>query len=253
MIDSHCHLTDSKLLDQIDAVLDRAKNAGVDRIMTIGVDPADNQLALKLAGEKPSVRCALGIHPNYCHEVDESELPKLRELLTDPRVLAVGETGLDDHYDFSDRKRQQRFFEQQVIYANEVNKPIVIHSRETVDDCLAVLKGFPKERAVFHCFTGSIAEGERIIEAGFLLGFTGVITFKKSEPLRELIAKIPADRFLIETDAPWLSPEPLRKNKVNEPSFMIHTAATIATARGISTEDVDRLTTGNTERFYGKW
>jgi TatD DNase family protein len=251
MIDSHCHLTDPRLFEQMDQVLARAAQAGVDRIITIGTNPDDDASAIAVCKNRPNLRCAIGIHPNYCHEVDEAMIPWLHEMQADPSVVALGEMGLDYHYDFADRARQRRFFQGQLELASELNRPVVIHCREAVDDCLAMMRHFPGVRAVFHCFTGTVDEGMRIAEAGYLLGFTGVITFKKSEDLRETARRIPDDRLLVETDAPYLSPEPMRKQKVNEPALVMHTARAVADARQVSIEEIDRMTTLNAQRFFG--
>ena len=251
MIDSHCHLTDPRLLEQLDDVLARAKAAGVDRMITIGTEPDDDAAAIQLCHMRPQLRCSIGIHPNYCHEVEESEIPRLREMQKDPTVVALGEMGLDYHYNFADRARQRRFFEAQLQLATELNRPVVIHNREATDDCLAVMRKFPSVRAVFHCFTGTIAEGEKILEAGYLLGFTGVVTFKKSDDVKEIARRMPTDRILVETDAPYLTPEPMRKQKINEPALVVHTAAVVAQVRGITIQEVDRITTENVERFFG--
>jgi TatD DNase family protein len=250
MIDSHCHLTDPRLHSQLDDVLARASVAGVIRIITIGTNPSDWQPVLDLCRARDNVRCAIGVHPNYCHEVDESQLPQLRELQRDPTVLALGEMGLDYHYSFADRARQRRFFEWQLNLAAEVDRPVVIHCREAVDDTLAILRNFLSVPAVFHCFTGTAAESERVVEQGYLIGFTGVVTFKNSDELRETVRRTPRDRIVVETDAPYLSPEPVRKQKVNEPSFVVHTAAMIAKVLEVTLEEVDRVTTANVQRFF---
>lgn len=251
MIDSHCHLTDPRLLEQVAEVLARASEAGVERMITIGTHPQDHHAAIKLCRAHANIRCAVGIHPNYCHEVDESELPRLRETQSDPAVVALGEMGLDYHYTFADRARQRRFFEFQLQLAAELKRPVVIHCREAVDDCLDIMRSMPFVPAVFHCFTGTLAEGLRILDAGYLVGFTGVVTFKKSDELRELARQAPADRILVETDAPYLSPEPLRKQNVNEPALVMHTASAVASARGISVDELDHITTANAVRFFG--
>lgn len=252
MIDSHCHLTDPRLLEQLDDVLARAKAAGVDRMITIGTDPEDNLAAVQLCEMRPNLRCSIGIHPNYCHEVEESEIPLLRGLQNNPAVVALGEMGLDYHYNFADRSRQARFFEAQLQLATELNRPVVIHNREATDDTLAIMKKFPKVQAVFHCFTGTIDDGQKILDAGYLIGFTGPVTFKKSHDIQEIARRAPADRILVETDAPYLTPEPMRKQKINEPALVMHTAAMVAQLRGIPTEELDRITTQNTERFF-RW
>lgn len=250
MIDSHCHLTDDKYPDKPEQIIARAAAAGVTRIITIGTTPDDHQAVLRICHDHATVRCAVGIHPNYSHEVDESELPRLRETQADPCVLALGEMGLDYFHQFADRNRQRKFFEYQVQLAVEVNKPVVIHCREAFDDFLAIMRGFPSVRAVVHCFTGTKDEARRSLDAGFLFGFTGVVTYKKSDELREVVKFLPADRMLVETDAPYLSPEPMRKQKLNEPALVVHTAAAIASVRGTTLTEIDRMTTENALRFF---
>lgn len=251
MFDSHCHLTDPRLLSQLDDVIARATAAGVTRMVTIGTDPPDHQRVLEVCEKHANVRCAIGIHPNEVSHFQISSLDEMRPLLERPTVVALGEIGLDYHYADNDRVRQRRFFEAQLDIARSVDKPVVIHCREAVDDGLDILKNFTNLRAVFHCFTGSLAEGRRVIEAGFYLGFTGVVTFGRSDELRQLATETPGDRLLIETDAPYLSPEPMRKQKTNEPALVIHTNAAVAAARGITTSACAALTTANANRFYG--
>jgi TatD DNase family protein len=251
MIDSHCHLTDPRLLSQLDEVLARAAAAGIERIITIGTDVADDAAAIEVCRGRGNVRCAVGIHPNYTHEASPDDLPKLRELQAHPSVLALGEMGLDHHHKFSTIERQRSFFEPQLQMAIEVNKPVVIHSREATDDTLAVMRNFPGVRAVFHCFTGSPDEARKILDAGYFLSFTGAATFKKADAVREAAALTPLDRMFVETDAPYLSPEPKRSQKVNEPSLVVHVAETLARVKGVSVEEIGRATTANAERFFG--
>jgi TatD DNase family protein len=252
MIDTHCHLTDPRLSEQLDAVLERAGAAGVEKIVTIGTDPADWEAALAVTRRHPNVRCAVGAHPNYCHEIQFEQLARLREFCADPAVVALGEMGLDYHYDSSPRQKQARYFEAQLELAREVGLPVVIHCREAVADCLAMLHRFSGVRAVFHCFTETAQEARRIWEAGHLTGFTGVVTFRNGQALREVAANAPQDRILVETDAPYLTPEPMRKQKVNEPAMVVHTAAAVAAARGVGVEELDRITTANALGFY-RW
>jgi TatD DNase family protein len=250
MIDTHCHLTDPRLADQIDAVLSRAAAAGVGKMVTIGTRPGDWEAALALVGDRDNLRCALGIHPNHCHEVDLDQIPTLRRLQQNPTVVALGEMGLDYHYDLAPKARQMQFLSSQLELAAELGRPVIIHCREAVDDCLAILRQFSSVRAVFHCFTGTLDEAERIFAAGHLIGFTGVVTFRNGRGLREVAAAAPADRILVETDAPYLTPEPMRKQKINEPALVMHTAAAVAAARGISLAVLDELTTRNALDFY---
>lgn len=251
MIDSHCHLTDPRLLGQLDQVLLRAEQAGVHRIITIGTDLQDSAAAVQLCCGRSGVRCAIGIHPNCCQNASQTDLEKLRQLQADPAVVALGEMGLDYFRNSADRELQKRFFHSQLQLAAELRLPVVIHCRQAVDDCLAILRDFPTVQAVFHCFTGTLDEGRRVLDAGYMVGFTGVVTFRNSQELRELARLVPAERFMVETDAPYLSPEPMRKQKINEPALVVHTATAIATARGVSVEEIDRMTTENAMRFFG--
>lgn len=250
MIDSHCHLTDPRLHSQLDAVLQRAAAAGVERMITIGTTLADAEAAVALCRSHANVRCAVGIHPNYTHEAEIDDVSRLRALQADPAVVALGEMGLDYFHHFAPRERQVRFFEAQLQLARELNRPVVIHSRESTDDTLAVMQNFPDVRAVFHCFTGTPDEARKILDAGYLLGFTGAITFKKNDALREAVALTPMDRMLVETDAPYLTPEPKRSQKTNEPAMVVHVAETVGRVKGVALREIDGTTTQNCETFF---
>jgi TatD DNase family protein len=251
MLDSHCHLTDPRLFDQLAGVLSRAAAAGVTQMMTIGTHREDWQPCLQVCAEHENVRCGLGIHPNYCKEAREADLAALRDFHESSHALAVGEMGLDYHYGGDNRRQQADYFQSQLQLARELKKPAIIHCREAVDDTLAIMKSFADIPAVFHCFTGTAGEARRIAGAGYYIGFTGVLTYKNAPELREIAGFLPTDRILIETDAPYLSPEPVRKQKTNEPSFVIHTAAVLAATIGKTVEEVDRITTENARRLYG--
>jgi TatD DNase family protein len=251
MIDSHCHLTDPRLGEQLDSVLRRAEEAGVSRMITIGTDIDDALKCIELCRSLDNVRCAIGVHPNYCGQVSEEDPPRLRDIQSDPSVVALGEMGLDYHHHFAPVQRQREVFEFQLQLARELKRPVVIHCREATDDCLAIMRGFAEVPAVFHCFTGSPAEARRILDAGYLLGFTGAVTFKKNDELREACALVPSDRLLIETDAPYLTPEPVRKQKTNEPAFVAHVATVVAQVKKLSVDDLDRITTENVRRLFG--
>jgi TatD DNase family protein len=250
MIDTHCHLTDPRLFEQLDDVLARCAAAGVERLVTIGTDIEDDMAAIDVCRGRANVRCAIGIHPNYTENATVEDVPKLRELQKNESVVALGEMGLDYHYDRATPAHQRAIFAAQMNLAAEVGRPVVIHCREAVNDTLGVMKSFPKVPAVFHCFTGTIDEGRRIVDAGYLLGFTGVVTFKRNDELRELVKNTPMDRILVETDAPYLTPEPMRKVKTNEPSFVVHTARVVAEVKGVTIQELDRVTTENALRFY---
>src|SRR3982751_5303073 len=194
MIDTHCHLTDPRLLEQLGDVLGRAEAAGGTRMITIGTSLADDEAAVAICHGRPNLRCVVGVHPNYSHEADLNDLPRLRAIQADPSVVALGEMGLDYHHHFAPRARQYEVFEFQLQLAADLGRPVVIHCREATDDCLAVMRGFPTVRAVFHCFTGSPDEARKILDQGYLLGFTGAVTFKKAELLRGAVWRTPPGR-----------------------------------------------------------
>jgi TatD DNase family protein len=245
MIDTHCHLTDERLGSQLDAVLARAAAAGVRRMIAISTSVGDAADCIAVCNGRDHLRCSVGVHPNYVGEEDFAAVPQLRGLQMHPSVVAIGEIGLDYHYGRELRDRQFQFFEAQLQIAADCHRPVVIHCREAVEDALAVLKGFPTVPCVFHCFTGTMAEARLILDAGYLLGFTGPITFKKSDELRDVVRLTPMDRLLVETDAPYLAPEPLRKQRVNEPALVMHVAAMVASLKNLSLAEVDRLTSQN--------
>jgi TatD DNase family protein len=251
MIDTHCHLTDTRLASQLDFVLTRAKLAGVDRMITIGTGLDESRKCVALCRGRETVRCAVGVHPGYVEEEDFDQLPLLREMRADPSVVAIGEIGLDYFRGKENREKQLRFLSWQLELAAEMASPVVIHCRDAVEDCVGVLSDFPNLKMVFHCFTGTVAEAKKILDGGYLLGFTGVITFKNSGELRDVVKLTPMDRLLIETDAPYLTPEPMRKQKVNEPALVTHVAAKVAELKQISVAEVDAITTANASNLFG--
>jgi len=232
-------------------VLTRAKLAGVHAMITIGTSIADSRECVAVCRGRENVRCAVGVHPGYVDQEPLADLPLLRDIQADPAVVAIGEIGLDYFRGKSNKARQIEFLQYQLKLATETAKPVVIHCREAVDDCLGVLADFPNLKMVFHCFTGTPAEARRILDAGYYLGFTGVITFKNSGQIREAVQLTPMDRLLIETDAPYLTPEPMRKQKINEPAMVQHVAVKVAQIKQISLEEVDRITTANAVQLFG--
>jgi TatD DNase family protein len=251
MIDTHCHLTDTRLSSQLEFVLTRAKLAGVHRMITIGTGLEESRKCLEICRGRDQLRCAVGVHPGYVDEENFADLPQLREIQRDPSVVAIGEIGLDYFRGKTNRQKQIEFLQYQLNLATEFNRPVVIHSREAVADCLAMFADFPALKMVFHCFTGTASEARSILDRGYLLGFTGVITFKNSDPLREVVKLTPMDQLLIETDAPYLTPEPMRKQKINEPVMVTYVAARVAQIKKISVEEVDRITTENATKLFG--
>lgn len=234
------------------AVLSRAAAAGVVECVTVATDLADAERALRLAAEHGGVHVAAGIHPHEAGRVRPGWDRALLELVRRRDVRAVGETGLDYHYDFADRRTQAAVFRRQLEIAAEADKPVVIHCREAREDALAILDDFALPAGVvFHCFTETPVEAEAILARGYWISLTGVVTFKKSEALRAVARLIPADRLMVETDAPYLSPEPVRQVRPNEPAHVVHTARCIAEAREMTFSELAALTTANAKRFFG--
>ncbi|MEZ4465143.1 MAG: TatD family hydrolase [bacterium] len=251
LIDSHAHLDFDRFDDDREAVLERARDAGVDSILTIGTDLASSLRAVALARAWPRVFASVGVHPHEADAFDDAHWPELTALFRDPRVRAVGETGLDYYYDYSDRGRQQALFARHLELCGEVARPVVVHIRDAFEDTWRLVEavGLPAG-GVVHCFTGGPAECERALELGFHVSLSGVVTFKNAKALREAATLIPADRLLVETDAPFLAPVPHR-GKRNEPAFVVHTAREVAALRGESFEALAAATRANTVRLFG--
>jgi len=251
MIDTHCHLTDPRLGNQLARVFDLAKQLNVTGFVTIGTGPDDSRACANLAGKLENVWCAVGVHPNYCDEVADDAVAQIEPLIGMTRVVAVGECGLDYHYDRAPKARQRQFFIDQLELAKKHKLPVVVHCREAVDDALAILRDFPSVACDFHCFTGTAQEANRLAVAGYMIGYTGAVTFKKNDELREACRATPLEQLLIETDAPYLTPEPMRKEKVNQPAYTAYVANVVAEVHGISVEKLDQITTANARRFFG--
>jgi TatD DNase family protein len=249
VIDTHCHLNFPQLANDLDGVLRRAAEANVTHLVNIGTGVDDSRRGVDLARRLPNVAATVGIHPCY-DESARDATAELRDLAAAHEVIAIGECGLDYFHDDVPRDVQRASFVRQLTLAAELDLPVVIHSRESVSDCLEIVRDFPGVSAVFHCFTGSIAEAQRLGEAGYYAGFTGPLTFKKSHALRDAASRIPPQRVLVETDAPYLSPEPLRGKRPCEPGYVAHTLATLAKVRGWSVEEADRITTDNARRLF---
>ncbi len=254
MIDTHCHLTYDGLHERVDEVLAAARNAGVDRVITIGTTPADAERAIALAESREGVYVGAGLHPHYAkaHVDLSAEVARVVSLMAHPRVIAIGEMGLDWHYPDPPRDRQRRALELQLDAAARLDKPIIIHNREATDDVLDMLRGsgIPGERFVFHCFTGSAAELDAILDFGAYVGFTGIVTFKSAPDLAAASDRVPLGRMLIETDSPYLTPEPFRKVRPNEPRYVSEVARFVARRRGMSLEAFAAAVDANAERFF---
>ena len=253
LIDSHCHLDSAEFNEDREAVIERALAAGIEHMMAIGTGngPPDLQAAVRLADQHAAFYATAGIHPHDAAKAQPDDLRRVSDLLAHPKVLAVGEIGLDYHYDFSPREVQQSVFIQQMEIAAQAKKPIVIHTREAWDDTLALIERHWTPHGIggiMHCFSGGIEEARRAIELGFYLSFGGIVTFPKALNVQEAATWCPRDRILTETDAPYLAPVP-KRGKRNEPAFIIHTAQKLADLRGESYEELCSATTANFRRL----
>jgi TatD DNase family protein len=240
LVDSHCHLDSEQFDADRQAVIGRARAAGVDTLVAIGLRPA-----LDLAGADDNIYAVVGVHP---HEAAQASGLETAPLLSHAKVVAVGEIGLDYHYDFSPRDVQRAVFEHQLELAKEANLPVVIHTREAWADTISILKQHGPSRGIFHCFSGGTAEAEEALALGFHLSFSGIITFPKADEIRAAARLAPLDRILVETDAPYLAPIPFR-GKRNEPAYVVHTARRLAELRGLSFAEIAAVTTANWKRL----
>lgn len=255
LIDSHCHLDGKLFTDDRDAVLSAARAAGVELFLAIGTGdgPPDLDCAIRLANRYPDIYATVGVHPHDAAKFGDSTIAELRVLAGHKKVLAVGEIGLDYHYDFSPRETQKRVFVEQMGLAAELALPIVIHTREAWDDTLEMLHEhwLPTGLGgILHCFTGEWEHAEAGLAMGFHISFSGVLTFGRSDELRAVAARVPQDRLLIETDAPYLTPAPHRKIRRNEPRFVVETARKLAEVREIEFEEIARATSENFRALF---
>ena len=251
MIDTHAHLDMEQFAGDLREVLDRALAAGVRQIVTIGTDPAGNEKAANLAEAYEQVYFAAGFHPHDVKSVTDSDYARLKELLSMPKAVAVGETGLDYHYDLSPREVQREHFARQIALAKEAGKPVVVHSREAEADTVDILRsaGASQAGGTMHCFAGGYETAMAALDMGLYISVGGTLTFKKSEALREVIRKVPIERIMLETDCPYLSPQPWR-GKRNEPGYVSYVAEFLAKLKGLSVEDVERITSFNAMSLF---
>lgn len=249
--DSHCHVTDAAFRDDREAVLHRASEAGVTRLVTIASSVSDAQDALSVARERPGVWCTAGVHPHEAAAAGVGDIDAVRELaLAHAEVVAIGETGLDFHYDHSPRHVQTELFEAHLALAAETGLPAVVHARDADEEIAAVLQRMPAgTRGVLHCFTGGERAFEAAMAAGWYVSFAGIASFK-SFAAADALAQVPEDRLLVETDAPYLAPVPLRGRR-NEPAFVVHVVEALARRLEVDGAELARRTTENARRFYG--
>lgn len=253
LIDSHAHIQGKEYAGEVEAMIERARAAGVEKIIAVGGagDMSSNTEAVVLADSFPNIYATVGMHPHDAKDVGADELARLKELAAHPKVVAVGETGLDYYYNHSPRDVQRRVFTQFIHMARATGLPIVVHERDAAREAAELLRseGSGKLRGVIHCFTGNYEAACAYLDLGFYLSFTGIITFKNADPLRDVVRRVPLERMLVETDSPYLTPVPHR-GKRNEPAHVRWVAETIAKVKGIDFAEVAETTTRNVEDLF---
>ncbi len=250
MIDSHCHLIAPEFLPDVDAVIERALAAGVERMITISDALEDIVPSQKLAERYSFIFCTAGVHPHHASLFDlTKDLGIVRDAAAHPKCRAIGEIGLDYHYMNSPKDSQQRVFEAQLALSKELDLPAVVHCRDAVEDVWTIVNHIRPKKLVIHCCTEKWTDVERFTEAGYLLSFTGIATYPKSTEIRETIKQCPIDQLMIETDSPFLAPVPYRGNRC-EPAYVAEVLKTVAEVKGMSLSEVDRITTKNAVEFF---
>lgn len=253
LFDTHCHLDDEQFDSNRDDVVAGAVEAGVDTILAVGTTAASSLTSVGLAQKYDPVLAAVGIQPNYCAEAAVDDWDKVVELAGSPQVVALGETGLDRYWDHTPFDVQEDYFDRHIRLAQERALPFIVHMRDCEEDILRMLREARSRgplQGVMHSYTGTVEAAAECIELGLYISFAGMVTYKKSDDLREVAATIPDDRILVETDAPYLSPHPKRGQRPNVPALVVHTATCLAETRGASLEAFAELTTTNAIRLF---
>ena len=252
MIDSHCHINDNLYKENPEEYIKNAENSGVFQFLVVGFDKASSVDAVNISKQFNGCYAAVGIHPSDIKKRKENDLEEIRKLAKEEKVIAIGEIGLDYYWDKDEalKAEQRKYFIEQIKIANELDLPISIHCREAIDDCLQILKENPvKNAGIMHCFAGSVESAKEFIKLGFLLGFGGTVTFKNAVRPKEVVASVPSDSYVLETDAPYLTPDPYR-GKENHSKYLYLIRNKIAELRGISPEQVEKETNENFKRVF---
>jgi TatD DNase family protein len=252
LIDTHCHLTFESLFNRIDNVLQRSLTAGVNYCITIGTDTEQNRRVISIIDKYENLYGAIGMHPHYASDISSADIEEIKTLVKHKKIVAIGETGLDFHYNLSKKDAQKQLFETLLQISVESQLPVIIHCRDAFDETIEIIDKFKNtlKNVVFHCFSGTISDAQVILSKGFHISFTGVVTFKNAEQTRKVAELVPLEKMMIETDSPYMSPEPMRKQKINEPALLIHTAAKIAELKKISLEEFADSVTKTTKDFF---
>ncbi|OWZ83646.1 TatD family hydrolase [Natranaerobius trueperi] len=252
LIDTHAHLDSKKLAPDLDRVVSRAKQKGVSRIINVGITLESSQKSIEFAKRYPEIFASVGIHPHDTEELPDNYIEEIKKLVQDNReyVVALGEMGLDYYRNYSPKKNQKETFIKQLELANELQLPVIIHDRAAHEDTLEILEEFKNEVfGVFHCFAGDEKIADKALDLGYFISFTGNITFKKAEELRKVVKQVPLSRLMVETDCPYLSPEPFR-GKINEPAYVRLVAEAIAEIKNVDFQEVVSITGENASNLF---
>lgn len=254
LFDTHAHLADPQLGQQLEAVLSRARSVGVTRVLAVGTAVASSRACAELATQHAEIWSSTGIHPNHAAEAGAEDWDQIVAIAQQPKVVALGETGLDLHWKDTPLPLQQDYFDRHIRLSQELKLPLVIHMRECGAEILAMLRDGRQRgplQGVMHSFTGDEALAAECVALGLHISFAGMLTFKKSDDLRRVAATVPPDRLLVETDSPYLTPHPHRGQRPNEPAMVVHTAACLAESRGLTLGELAELTTQNALKLFG--
>jgi TatD DNase family protein len=252
MIDSHSHLTFDELQKNIGDVLQRSIAAGVTGWVTIGTDAEQNKKVISIIGKYENLYGSIGIHPHYASQISLSDINQVKEFAKSKKIVAIGETGLDFHYNFSKQDAQKDLFKKLLEIAAEKELPIIIHSREAFEETIDIIDKHAdkKTKIVFHCWGGTVEQTQIVLDKGFYISFTGVITFKNAQQARDAAKIVPLEKMMIETDCPYMSPEPMRKQKINEPALLVYTAGKIAELKEMTLGKFADEVTKTTKKFF---
>nr|QGT51301.1 deoxyribonuclease [uncultured Firmicutes bacterium] len=249
LYDSHAHLDDPQFDGDREAVIQKIKSAGVGYLNNIGADMKTSAASINLAEENDFIYATVGVHPSETTDMTDSDIEELRRMAAHPKVVAIGEIGLDYHYEDTNKELQRKWFRRQLELAKELELPVVIHDRESGGECIAILKEMGITNGVMHCYSGSAETAKELLDMGFHISFTGVLTFKNAKKAVQAVSVIPMERLMIETDCPYMAPEPYRGTR-NDSSYVGKVAEKMAEIKGLSVEEVERITCENAKRFF---
>ncbi len=252
LIDSHAHLTFDQFRNNLDDVLQRSIQAGVTGWIAVGTDVEQSKRVISIIDKYENLYGTVGIHPHYASDISVSDIEQVKEMAGHKKIVAIGETGLDFHYNFSKQDAQKDLFKNLLEIAAQKNLPVIIHSRDAFDETMDIIDKFADKNAkiVFHCWGGTVEQTRIVLDKGFYISFTGVITFKNAQQAQDAAKIVPLDKMMIETDCPYMSPEPLRKQKVNEPSLLVYTAQKIAELKETDINTLAEKLTETTRKFF---